>query len=517
MTVALPPVDPARLVPLALPLARCLSDSGLDAKTLGTQTLDAASLAALHRGEPGGIDTNDVDATARTLLELFYLHLPVAETAARTALGDLWADLHAAGGIYVEDDEVRATFDIRPQLFSHADGTEVTGWILSDPDGSVSEYEAGPNHVPGVGAASLSLHQLVPPQAVASLADIGCGSGVHLVAQAAQAGRLLGTDVSERALDFARASLAASGVEHAELTTGSWFEPLGEELFERIVANPPFVVGPPTVGHVYRDSGLGLDGATRLVVSEAPSHLEVGGQAFLLGAWVHGDPEEGSWQSRIASWLPDRGVSAWVAQRDVVDPAQYVGTWLTDENIDVRSPEGIARTRTWLEYFKEHAVHAIGFGFIALENIGDKPTELMAEELTHTLHGPLGPEVAEYFRRAEWLREATPDSILDSCFAVRPGLALEEVKVAAEMGFEDVATRLTRTDGPGYSHDVDKHLAAILAGLLPQGLALRDVAELYAAANGLAPEPLCEAVVSPIVDLLRHGMIIPAEFVEDGA
>ena len=105
-------------------------------------------------------------------------------------------------------------------------------------------------------------------------------------------------------------------------------------------------MGLPEVGHVYRDSGLNLDAASELVISQAAEHLTPGGTAHLLAAWVHRGEE--SWQQRVASWLPDTGVAAWVIERDVVDPAHYVSTWLEDESIDVRSPEGIQRSRQWL-------------------------------------------------------------------------------------------------------------------------------------------------------------------------
>ncbi|MBI6097773.1 rRNA methyltransferase, partial [Clostridium perfringens] len=92
---------------------------------------------------------------------------------------------------------------------------------------------------------------------------------------------------------------AANRIDNVELRQAPWFEPVADERFDRIVANPPFVVGLPEVGHVYRDSGLSLDGATELVVGQAPAHLAEGATACILGAWVHRTGE--SWRSRVAS------------------------------------------------------------------------------------------------------------------------------------------------------------------------------------------------------------------------
>lgn len=313
--------------------------------------------------------------------------------------------------------------------------------------------------------------------------------------------------------------MRANAVDNVELRHGSWFEPVAGERFDRIVANPPFVVGLPEVGHVYRDSGLDLDGATQRVLQDAPGHLAPGGRAFILGSWVHVLDEP--WQSRVASWLPSRGVNAWVLQRDVVDPGMYVSTWLRDESIDPRSDEGVNRTLQWLDHFADNDVHAVGFGWVMLEDIGDAPTEITCEELTHAFTDPLGPEAEEYFTRAAWLRGKDRDAVLDATYLVRPTVAVEDIMLAdAEtgMGFADEALRITRTDGPRFSHAVDAGVLSLISGLHPNGLPLREVVGLYAASQGVsAPEDVekLEAdATAAVVDLVRHGLVLPAEIAQ---
>ena len=55
-----------------------------------------------------------------------------------------------------------------------------------------------------------------------------------------------------------------------------------------------------------------------------------------IASWVHVEDED--WRARVASWLPAHGVDAWIVQRDVADPALYVGTWLQDGDADPRDP-----------------------------------------------------------------------------------------------------------------------------------------------------------------------------------
>ena len=162
---------------------------------------------------------------------------------------------------------------------------------------------------------------------------------------------------------------------------------------------------------------------------------------------------------------------------------------------------------------------AIGFGFIALQKVAaDTPTDVLVEELTHDTDADLGSEVAEYFARAEWLSQVAAADMLASRFVVRPSVAKEEVSVAdtdAGVGFAPAALRLVRMDGPRWSHEVDGPLAAIVGGLHPQGLTLGETVELYAVAHGVDGAELCEAVISPMVDLVRHGLVLPAQLIDD--
>ncbi|AKE41378.1 transferase [Corynebacterium kutscheri] len=476
--------------------------------------LGSAAQAALYRGEPQAVlhalahRKNDPIAI---LIQAFLLHRPVSQPDLAAVLStELFDDLSTAK-ILIEDivtSGFYASIDIRPHVFA-----DTNRWVFSDMDASmIAGHIPGANHVLGVGAASLSLINTTPSSPVYDVLDLGTGSGVQLLGQAHCAQRFTATDVHPRALELAEATFAGADME-VELLAGSWFEPVAGRSFQRIISNPPFVVGPPEINHVYRDSGLDLDGATELVVSQVSDYLSVDGSAHILGAWVHRNNE--SWQQRVASWLPSHGVAAWILQRDLADPMHYVGTWLRDESIDPRSAEGQLKTEHWLRHFDQAEVTHIGFGYIAIQKIDESlPSEVLAEELTQPIDEPLGNEIEEYFLRTHWLRTITAEEILATQFLLRPGVAKEDVQLtntAESMGFSPTALRLHRTDGPRFSHDIDTHLLAIIQGLHPQGLSLGEVADLYALSKGLNEDALKKAVVVPVVDLIRHGFILPSE------
>lgn len=528
-------IEPARtqLGAVARDLKQALTSKGFTAAGIAS-FLGPHANDALFRGEPGAVSFSlrgRENAPLAVLIRLFLLHLPTNRDVVDEVLGaELTRAIIGAGVLgfsgteiskigqpgqacgEVDKSRVHALIDVRPHVING-----VNRIVFSDMDASmVLGHVPGSEHVLGVGAASLSLLSTSGTSPVESVLDLGTGSGIQTLGQLSFAQRIVATDVHPRALDLAEATLAgeAGDANNADvsLREGSWFEPAGGERFDRIVSNPPFVVGLPEVGHVYRDSGLNLDGATELVVSQSPSHLNEGGVAHILGAWIHVAGE--SWQQRVASWLPSHGVSAWVLQRDVADPALYVGTWLKDESIDPRSTEASERTHAWLQHFADNNVSGIGFGYVAIQKLDEgTPSEIVAEDLTGNVVGTLGEEIEEYFLRTGWLRDATEEDILSAQYALRPGVAKEEIAIpdgSIGMGFTPFAIRLSRTEGPCFSHEVDEHVATIVAGLHPQGMSLSEVVELYAMSKGFDEENLLKAVIAPIVDLVRHGLVLPA-------
>lgn len=522
-----PPTDEelTGLPALAPRLADALRGLGYGVRGL-RQLLDDDGLAAVDRGEPEAVVRKIHLALDRPGLAAAVAAFIVGDPVDLEPWlgGDLVAECVRCGVLRESGREAgapllhAAAIDVRPV---EIDGVERL--VFSDRDASMSDHVPGPDHVLGVGRASRSLLDITPMDPVGSVLDLGAGCGVQALGQHG-AESITATDVHPRACLYARATLAAAGLSaSAEVLTGSWFQPVADRRFDRIVANPPFVVGVPEVGHVYRDSGLDLDGATELMLREVPDHLEPDGTAHLLGAWAHVDSGDGGadWAARVASWLPKEGVEAWIIQRDVVDPAAYVGTWLRDESIDPRGAEGREKTRRWLDHFAANDVVGIGFGYITLQRI-DGPSSITCEEMPQPLGGPFRDEAAEWLLRTAWLRDKSTGDILGAHYRVRPGVAVERVELAGsgadpEQGFSPAALRITRTDGPRWSHDTDDAIVRILSAITPDA-PLATVLDVMAMLGALPEDGLDEikdALVPVVVDLVRHGLILPAELLDD--
>jgi release factor glutamine methyltransferase len=75
------------------------------------------------------------------------------------------------------------------------------------------------------------------------VADLGTGSGALALALARERPRwrILATDFSTAALEVARANAARLALGGVEFRHGDWFAPLGDERFDLLLSNPPYV------------------------------------------------------------------------------------------------------------------------------------------------------------------------------------------------------------------------------------------------------------------------------------
>ena len=480
------------------------------------QRLGLEAVEALGRSDPGTVRRHARRAgVVGTLVRLFILGDPVPTSEVAAALTGVAPGDGAAAGLWTSLEggaALRSVVDLRPVDTGHG-----TRWVFADPDGSMVRTETRPDHVLGVGQATLSLLRVTPGTPVGSVLDLGTGCGIQLVHASDAAESATGTDITPRCLELAAATLAINGLD-AELLRGSWFEPVAGRRFDRIVANPPFVVGPPETGHSYRESGLALDGASRTVISGAPGHLAEGGTAVMLASWV--ERAGSDWRSRVASWVPAEGVDAWILRRDVSEPGLYVWTWLTDEGMDPRDEAMWRAAERWLDHFEAEDVDGIGFGYVYLRRI-EGPSSVLCEDLTHPFGDGLGEEAEAYFARTAWLRGAAErhggqDRALDATvFTVSPDVHLHVSESLAPTGPDEAGAPgagtvvVERVTGARWRHEIDPLTASVLRGARTGALPLEDLVVLAAVGAGEDPDELAAPLRRVVADLFLHGFLVP--------
>ncbi|MFG2102293.1 methyltransferase [Micromonospora echinaurantiaca] len=452
----------------------------------------------------GGVARNDFRAALRateerdplgTLIRVFICEQTEPEAAVAAALTPLSIEEALAGGLVERHgDGLRMGLDLEP----YGDDW----WVLADvPASARPGRPLHAEHVLGIGGATQTLIGATVRRPVETALDLGTGSGVQALHLSTHARRVTATDVSERALRFAATTAALNGQDW-ELLRGDLVAPVAGRRFDLVVSNPPFVVGPGTTTHVYRDSGRVGDAIGAELAAAAPDLLTEGGTMQYLANWVHVTGED--WAERVTGWFAGTGLDAWVVQREVADPMAYVNLWLTDVG-EAADPHRMA---DWLDWFDAHKVEAIGFGIVSLRRAGHDDPVIRVEELRQRVEAPMGDRIAGWFDRQDWLRTRGADGLLAERYRAAEGLQLRQEATMGDEGWAVDRQVLAMPHGLRWTEEIDPLVLALVGGADGR-LPLRDQLALLAAAHDVAVEELAEAAGPIVAHLVERGFIEP--------
>lgn len=208
-------------------------------------------------------------SAAATLALLFQYASDVSVDDADRALGmDGRGWLADAGILELRDGRCEARFRLQVAEAS---------WILCDEPGAGTEAVMPP------GPTTVDLLNAMPGPPYGSVLDVGTGPGtLALIAAARGAGRVVATDISERAVELARFNARFNELD-VDVRAGDLLDPVNGERFELIVAQPPYVTHPegqPDVTFMH-GGALGDELAMRLLAA-LPAALAESGVAILL-------------------------------------------------------------------------------------------------------------------------------------------------------------------------------------------------------------------------------------------
>lgn len=151
-----------------------------------------------------------------------------------------------------------------------------------------------------IGADSRWLARATVRRPVGAALDLCTGSGIHALLAARHSKRVLAVDINPRAVQCTRFNAKALGAANIEAAAGDLYEPVGNEKFDLITANPPFVPSPVEwLG--YRDGGRSGEDVQRRIIAGLPKHLAPGGIAQIVTEF--GEREHEPLPDRLRTWL----------------------------------------------------------------------------------------------------------------------------------------------------------------------------------------------------------------------
>jgi methylase of polypeptide subunit release factors len=265
-----------------------------------------------------------------------------------------------------------------------------------------------PDAVPPVSASTRMVAAFTPDVAADAALDVGTGSGALALLLARRAGRVVATDLSERALAFTRRNAELNGLDNVETRNGSFLEPVRGERFGVVVCNPPYVISPDTE-FLYRDAGLRGDELCRQLLDELPDVLTGDGYATLQGNWTH---------AADGPWHPRPRATALLTRIKTYAPLEYAQSWCGAAHAG--DPEGFtAAVERWTASYRELGIEAITLAIVVLR--GGRPLRPWATTLRDRPAG-LRRRLPALFAAAATLARA---DVLDLRLRPAPGLTVQ--------------------------------------------------------------------------------------------
>ena len=241
-----------------------------------------------------------------------------------------------------------------------------------------------------IGMDSHGLVQTAPRQVAESLLDLCCGSGVQGLVASRYSIRVVAVDLNPRAVRFARFNAQLNGIQNYEVRLGSVYEPIGQECFDVILANPPFVPS-PEMGLKFRDGGIRGETVLREIISSADQHLNPDGRLCMVTDLV--DAQQ--YPEKLVSWWGDGSIEALIlttADRDeilfsVPHCHSPFGQSLEAYNNKLES---------WIHNFRNAMLETVNFGYLLLWKCTHAAQSKVTSRIIHNPSSPMYLDVEDW-------------------------------------------------------------------------------------------------------------------------
>lgn len=286
-----------------------------------------------------------------TLGALFLAGAAVPEEAAAEALAPLGLDELEAATVAARGPEgVRATVRVE----------EYEGLLVASDRNDAHPAE---DYVLEVGPSTRQAAALTVRKQVDRALDLCSGNGVQALLLRAHAARVIGTEISPRAVGFARFNAELNEEDGIDWRLGNLLEPVEGESFGVVTCNPPFVIGPGREP-LYRDGRAHADEFSRAAAVGSAQVLEEGGFATVVCNWVSRRDEP--WHETPERWLDESGCDLLLLRLSSDDALDYAAGWSSGVLQREGQSEYVAAVERHRDHLRQLGAEAVTAGVIVL-------------------------------------------------------------------------------------------------------------------------------------------------------
>jgi methylase of polypeptide subunit release factors len=490
------------MLPTADPDAAARVRAVLDAAGYRSERIDelvGADLTALgQRAVPVVVRRTGGGTPLDTLVRLFQAGVPVPLRDAGDALQGATEQWARWGLISLDGESAAATV----QLGCHGDLLVATDWGPARPN-----VATPPDYVMGFSPSTLTLARLTVRNPSRATLDVGTGSGLQALLAASHSERVVATDLNPRAVHLAAFNAALNGLQgRIELRHGDLFAPVGErEVFDSIVSNPPFVVGPGSE-HLFMSGGRAGDGVCEAIARLAPRSLAPHGWCQFLANWAVCRDQD--WRERLGGWFDGNGCDVWVIRRERQPVDEYAALWVETEHDD--AAEYGRRFDEWMRWYDARGIEAVDYGLVTMRRRGDGAAtgRLRCDDVRGGWDSAGGDEVAAAFARHDWLAATDDAALLRARLHQAETVRLRRELVAVGGEWVPVAARLRVEGGIDGAGGIDPHGERVVAGC-DGATPLQALLDDLARALGAELAEILPGALAAVRRLVERGALLP--------
>jgi methylase of polypeptide subunit release factors len=455
---------------------------------------------------------HSLDIPAINLLKLYLMGVPMESSRLNILLRWFWigSEVDTATARQFIPDHPLALL-LKSQVLTETDGQFVptirfspfTEFLIAS-DHAVSRQGAlRSDTVLWPNPTTLLCYQLAMRSPVGRTLDLGTGNGILALAAAGHSGAVVATDINSRARMFCEFNAALNGVTNIEFREGNAFEPVHGERFDLILANPPFFVT-PSVRRVYSDNSMELDGLCRMLIRQAPAHLNENGYSQMLVEWVQlkGQP----WRERLSEWFQASGCDVWVLSSYKRSAAEYALIRVMEDRESTTPADQAAISTQWQAYFESHQVETIYGGIIVMRRREGR-NWIRMEELSSMPSRPFGDYIHRVFENHDTLERLSEQQLLASRPALPPSAHLHKQFKISPDGWVLTSIDLQLGEGLPYSIALQPQVADFIAACNGKRT-LAEIADQIASESAVDPAMVRHETCAVIRQMADRGLLV---------